>query len=206
MSVIISQNNLIKHFLIGVRDKNSNNITFGNNLKRITSALIAEAHKEFQMIDTKVESPFIQCDAQKISKPVAVIPVLRAGLAMSDTLQFFFEDCKVVHLGIYRDANLNAISYYEKFPENLSECKIVICDPLIATAVTLTKALDILSKYGCKDITILGVIISKHAVELLNQKYPNINVYVAAMDNELNSKGYIIPGAGDAGDRLFRTK
>lgn len=206
MAVVVSKNNLVQDWLIKVRDKNSDSVTFGNNLKKITLALATEAHLEFPMEDTTVESPFVSCPAKKISKPITVIPVLRSGLAMSDALQTFFEDCQTVHVGIYRDTNLNAVSYYEKFPEGIENSKVILCDPLIATAVTLTKSLDIIAKYNCKDITVLGIIISKHAVELLTQKYPHVNVYVAAVDEELNSKGYIIPGAGDAGDRLYRTK
>ncbi|AHC40060.1 uracil phosphoribosyltransferase [Mycoplasma ovis str. Michigan] len=206
MSVIVSKNNLIKNFLINVRNKNSSSFVFGSNLKKITLALLTEAHSEFPMENTTVDSPFGSCPAQKISKTITVVPVLRSGLAMSDAIQTFFEDCQVVHIGIYRDTDLSAVSYYEKFPSGMENSKVILCDPLIATAVTLSKSLDILARYNCKDITVLGIIISKHAVKLLTEKYPNLNIYVAAVDDELNSKGYIIPGAGDAGDRLFRTK
>ncbi|KMZ96247.1 hypothetical protein PVNG_02385 [Plasmodium vivax North Korean] len=125
---------------------------------------------------------------------------------MSDALQSFFDSCTVVHLGIYRDKKLHAIKYYEKFPKDLERCKIILCDPLIATGATILKALEILNEYNCKNITILGIIASQKASKLISEKYPSINIFVADIDPETNDHGYLLPGVGDAGDRLYRTK
>ncbi|AGX89336.1 uracil phosphoribosyltransferase [Mycoplasma parvum] len=208
MSIYISDNKLIKSFLSKIRDKKSNSVVFGKNLKKVTEALVLEASKEFSLVDYKIETPIKECVAKKLSDSIVIVPVLRAGLIMSEALSSFFEDCAVIHLGIYRNEDLNAVKYYEKIPPHIDRknSKVILCDPLIATGVTLAKALEILESNGFENIMVLSIIMSEIAQKLITEKYPNLNVYVAEIDKELNDHGYIIPGVGDAGDRLFGTK
>ncbi|CBZ40894.1 Uracil phosphoribosyltransferase [Mycoplasma suis KI3806] len=209
MPVYITENNLVKSFITKVRNKESNSVVFGENLKKITLALALEANKEFALVDQTIETPLRECVAKKIDSSVIVVPVMRSGLIMSEALKTLFEDCAVIHLGIYRDENLQANRYYAKEPANLTSStnkKVILCDPLIATGNTLKEALGILKDYNFEDIFVLGVIMSERAKNELTSEFPNLNIYVAEVDKELNDHGYIVPGVGDAGDRLFGTK
>ncbi|CCE67055.1 uracil phosphoribosyltransferase [Candidatus Mycoplasma haematominutum] len=205
MSVFVVKNNFVDHFIGRARNQQNGSTLLRENLKKITWALAFEAHKEFVFKNKEIQTPISSCNIKELSGKVVVVPILRSGLVMSDALQFFFENCSVVHLGIYRDENLRAIKYYEKFPENLDNSKLILCDPLIATGSTILKSLDILSKYNFKEIIIMGIIFSQQAIDLITGKYPEINIYAAAIDPQINSHGYIVPGLGDAGNRLFNT-
>ncbi|AFO52491.1 uracil phosphoribosyltransferase [Candidatus Mycoplasma haematolamae str. Purdue] len=188
------------------RDVNSNCELFSSCFRKISILIASEAAEEFKVEEKTINTPLMECTVKTIAKPITVIPVLRSGLIMADAMRFLFEDCTIAHLGLYRDDSLNAVKYYEKFPPELANTKILLCDPLIATAATVMKSLDIIyNEHKFTDVTLLGILISRQAADLLSQKYPNLNIYVADMDEKLNDYGYILPGVGDAGNRLFGT-
>lgn len=207
MKVTISNNPFIKVCITKIRDKNTDSFNFSNNIKKITVALALEAIKDISIKEVEIESPIEKCKGFEFSNEISVVSILRAGLCMSEALKDMFVNSSVGHIGLCRnEETLKCSQYYENMPENIKNNFVFLCDPLIATGGSLLAALEILKKYNCKNICVLGIICSKQAIDAITSKYPDIPIYVAQLDEKLNKHGYVIPGAGDAGDRIFKTK
>ncbi|ANQ54300.1 Uracil phosphoribosyltransferase [Thermosipho affectus] len=208
MKINVVEHPLIKHKLTLMRRKDTGPKEFRELLKEITLLIAYEATRHIEIFETEIETPLEKTKGYFINdKDVVIIPILRAGLGMSDGILQLLPNASVGHIGIYRDPKtLEAVEYYAKFPKITENSIVFVLDPMLATGVSSVKALDILKKNGAKNIILVTLIASPEGTEKINKEHPDVIIYTASLDQKLNSKGYILPGLGDAGDRLFRTK
>ena len=167
-----------------------------------------EVTRNFPLEEIEVETPVAQAVCQTITgKKIAVIPILRAGLGMVGGILKLIPTAKVGHIGVYRDPEtLQPIEYYCKLPNDIVERELILVDPMLATGGSAVAAIQFLKQRGATQIRFMGLIASPEGIQMVQEKYPEVDIYVAAIDDRLNSHGYIVPGLGDAGDRLFGTK
>lgn len=201
------QHPIIKHKLTQLRDKNTKTCDFRDLCNEIGIFLGYEALKDIEMIDEEIETPITSMVGKKIREEnITLVVVLRAGLGMLNGILDMVPNAKVGHIGLYRDENtLEAVEYFSKLPENVESSKVMLLDPMIATGGSIVDSLNILKKKGVKDITVLSIISSPEGLEKIQGHFDDINIYTAAIDEKLNERGYIVPGLGDAGDRIFGT-
>lgn len=198
---------LVKHKLAIIRDKNADTATFRELCNDIGIFLGYEAIKEINVYDEEIETPISKTHVKKINeKEVVLVAVLRAGLGMMDGLLNIIPNAKVGHIGLYRDEEtLKAVEYFKKLPEGIENSNVLLLDPMIATGGSIIDSIEILKKAGVKNIKVLSLIASPEGLKKINDKFDDVEIYVAAIDEKLNEKGYIVPGLGDAGDRIFGT-
>ncbi|ABR31241.1 Uracil phosphoribosyltransferase [Thermosipho melanesiensis] len=208
MKINVVDHPLIKHKLTLMRKKDTGPKEFRELLKEITLLIAYEATRHIETFETEIETPLEKTKGHFINdKDVVIIPILRAGLGMSDGILQLLPNASVGHIGIYRDPKtLEAVEYYAKFPKITDNSIVFVLDPMLATGVSSIKALEIVKKNGAKNIILVTLIASPEGTEKVNIEHPDVIIYTASLDKKLNSKGYILPGLGDAGDRLFRTK
>ena len=205
--LFISEHPLIQHKMSMLRDKNTSTKEFRELVNEITKLLTYEATRELPVEDTTVETPVAEAQCKKITKDIVVVPILRAGLGMVDGFHDLIPSSKIGHIGLYRDPDtLTPVEYYCKVPKNLEESKVFLLDPMLATGKTAEAAIEVLKEGGAKDVTMLCVIAAPEGVKTVQKAFDDVDVYTAAYDVKLNEKGYIVPGLGDAGDRIFGTK
>ena len=199
---------LIQHKLTIMRDKRTGAKEFRELLDEITVLMGYEVTRDFPLDDWKIETPICKMTAKRISgKKVAVVPILRAGLGMVDGLLELLPVAKVGHIGLYRDHETHKpVVYYCKLPEDIGNRTIILCDPMLATGGSASDAITMLKDRGAKDIRLLNLVAAPEGVKKVQDDHPDVDIYVAALDEKLNENCYIIPGLGDAGDRLFGTK
>ncbi len=199
---------LIKHKVTLIRDKNTNPKEFRELLEEITYLLTYEATRMLPTIETKVETPLQETTGYMVEgKKITVVPILRAGLGMLEALLNLIPNASVGFVGIYRDPEtLRPVEYYLKFPELTDTHNIFILDPMLATGFSIKHAIDAVKKLGGKNITIIALIATPEGAKVLEEAHPDVHIFTAVLDERLNDHAYIIPGLGDAGDRLFRTK
>lgn len=198
---------LILDKLTKMRNQETSSYIFRTNLFEITQLIAYEATKNFPLIDEPIITPVAPMVGQKLENKVVILPILRAGLGMSDALVQLIPTASVGHIGLYRnEETLKPTQYYCKIPSNISECDVIVCDPMIATANSVITVLDMICQLKPKSIRVIGLVAAPEGLTALKEKHPNIDVYVAAIDEKLNENGYIVPGLGDAGDRIFKTK
>lgn len=199
---------LIKHKLSIMRDKNTGSTDFRALLSEITILMGYEITRDLPVEDVEIETPVSKMTAKKIEgKKMAIIPILRAGLGMVDGLLSLVPVAKVGHIGLYRDPDTHdPVEYYCKLPFDIEERYIIVCDPMLATGGSASDALTMLKKRGCKQIKLLCLVAAPEGVERVQADHPDVEIYCAALDEYLNDHAYIVPGLGDAGDRLFGTK
>jgi uracil phosphoribosyltransferase len=199
---------LIKHKLSIMRNKDTGPKEFRELLKEITLLLTYEAARNLPTMEVEVETPIAQTKGEMVEdKKVTIVPILRAGLGMLDGVLSLVPNASVGFLGVYRDPEtLNAIEYYVKFPPLTEDHQIFILDPMLATGHSMNHAIKQVKKQGGQNITIMSLIVAPEGVNIVVSENPDVIIYTAALDNKLNSKAYIVPGLGDAGDRLYRTK
>jgi len=199
---------LIKHKLSIMRNKETGPKEFRELLNEITLLLTYEAARNLPTMEVEVETPIAKTNGEMVEdKKITIIPILRAGLGMLDGVLSLVPNASVGFLGVYRDPEtLNAIEYYEKFPPLTEEHQIFILDPMLATGHSMNHAVSQVKKRGGQNITIMSLIAAPEGVKVVTSENPDVIIYTAALDGKLNSKAYIIPGLGDAGDRLYRTK
>lgn len=199
---------LVQHKLTLLRDKNTSKKEFNALVREITTLLTYEATRNLPLTHKKITTPLETCDALILDgkKPV-ILPILRAGLGMVDGILSLMPSARVGHIGLYRDEEtLNPVFYYFKIPKNSKERDFFICDPMLATGGSLTETVNRLKELDIHKITVICLVAAPEGVAHFNQKYKNIPIYAASLDKGLNDHGYILPGLGDAGDRLFGTK
>lgn len=198
---------LIQDKLTRMRNKETNSTTFRDNLQELTTLLAYEATKDMKLIDKVIETPITTMVGKKLENKICLVPILRAGLGMVDPLKDLIPTATIGHIGLYRDeSSLEPIEYYAKMPKTIHESDVLVLDPMLATGFSCIKAIDIIKKHNPKSITYIGIIASPVGIKNLQEKHPEINIYIASVDEKLNDDGYILPGLGDAGDRLFGTK
>lgn len=199
---------LIEHKLTLMREKTASTASFRRLLREISMLLAYEVLRDLKMEDVEIETPVATMNARRIQgKKVCFVSVLRAGDGLLTGLLDLVPVARVGHIGLYRDPDtLQPVSYYNKLPENMSERTVVVVDPMLATGGSAAAAVAEVKKAGATDIRFLALVAAPEGYATFNAAHPDVPVYTAAMDERLNEKGYIVPGLGDAGDRLFGTK
>ena len=199
---------LIQHKLSILRDKNTSVKEFRELVGEIAGLMCYEAMRDLPMEDVEVETPVAVAKAKRLAgKKLAIVPILRAGLGMVDGMVAMIPSCKVGHIGLYRNPEtLEPVEYYCKLPADISERTVFVVDPMFATGGSASAACRFLKEKGCKNIRLMCIIGAPPAWEKMQKDHPDVDVYCAAMDEKLNDHGYIVPGLGDAGDRIFGTK
>ncbi|MFC3899303.1 uracil phosphoribosyltransferase [Aliicoccus persicus] len=199
---------LIQHKMSYIRDKETSTKVFRELVDEVGALMAYEVTRELELEDVEVETPITKMTAKRLSgKKIAIVPILRAGLGMQEGMLRLIPSARVGHVGLYRDpVTLEAIEYYAKFPGDIEERDIFVIDPMLATGASAVEAIKAIKKRGAKKISFLCLIAAPEGVEVLKEAHPDVNIYIAALDEKLNDKSYIVPGLGDAGDRLFGTK
>ena len=199
---------LIQHKLSIMRDKNTGCKEFRELLDEISMLMVYEVTRDFPTKDVEIETPICKTTTKMFAgKPVGIIPILRAGLGMVDGIMELIPNCKVGHIGLYRDPQtLEPVEYYCKLPEDAEHRELIVLDPMLATGGSASAAIGFIKKRGCTNIRLVNLIAAPEGIERVQREHPDVDIYVAACDEKLNDHGYIIPGLGDAGDRLFGTK
>lgn len=199
---------LIQHKLSILRDKNTGSKAFRELVSEIAMLMCYEATRDLPLEDVEVETPLAVAKCRHIAgKKLAIVPILRAGLGMVDGMVALMPNVKVGHIGLYRDPNtLEPVKYYFKMPPDIQERDAIIVDPMLATGGSAAAAAMFLKEVGVKHIKLMSIIGAPEGVERMQAEHPDVDIYVAGMDEKLNDHGYIVPGLGDAGDRLFGTK
>jgi uracil phosphoribosyltransferase len=206
--VKVITNPLLKHKLGYLRDKNTYSQDFRELVKEVSKILIYEAMKDWQHIEKiNIETPIAKTSAERIVQAPVVVSIMRAGNGMLDGALSMIPFASTGFIGIYRDKFIhNTVEYYFKMPQDIKGKEILLCDPLIATADTIVAAVDRLKNYGVGKIKVISILASKSGLEKVHHFHPDVEVYTVNIENEINELGYLVPGLGDAGDRLFQTK
>jgi uracil phosphoribosyltransferase len=199
---------LLKHKLGYLRDKNTYSQDFRELVKEISKILVYEAMRDWKHVESvHIETPIAKTVAERIVRPPVVVSIMRAGNGMLDAALSMIPFASTGFIGIYRDKFIhNTVEYYFKMPQDIKDKDILLCDPLIATADTIIAAVDRLKNYGVGSIKVINILASKTGLEKLQHFHPEVEVYTLNIENEINELGYLVPGLGDAGDRLFQTK
>jgi uracil phosphoribosyltransferase len=199
---------LIQHKLTLIRDKRCSTKEFREIVNEISTLMAYEVSRDMPLMDVEIETPIGKSIQKQISgKKVAIVPILRAGLGMVDGMAELLPVARIGHIGMYRDEEtLKPTEYFVKLPSDISERQVFVVDPMLATGGSAIMAVDALKKRGAKDIRFCSLVAAPEGVKALQEAHPDIDIYTAALDEKLNEDGYIIPGLGDAGDRLFGTK
>ncbi len=199
---------LVQHKVAIMRDVNTGTKQFKEIVSELAVLLTYEATRSLPLEDVQVQTPVAMADCKKLAgKKLAVIPILRAGLGMVDGVLAIIPSAKTGHIGLYRDPDtLNPVEYYCKLPADIGERDVFVVDPMLATGGSAADAIRMIKEKGATKITFLGLIAAPEGVEKLRNEHPDVDIYVAALDSHLNDHGYIVPGLGDAGDRIFGTK
>lgn len=199
---------LILHKLSIIRDKNTGVKAFREAVSEIAMLMCYEATRDLPLEDIDVETPVAVAHAKTLSgKKLAIVPILRAGLGMVDGILHLVPSAKVGHIGLYRDPeSLEPVEYYCKMPSDVSERDVIVLDPMLATGGSASAAISLIKKHGVKHIKLMCIIASPNGIQKIQNDHPDVDIFCAAMDDGLNEHGYIIPGLGDAGDRIFGTK
>lgn len=197
---------LVVHKVSILRDKTTPVKDFRELINEIALLMGYEATKDLKLTEGTVETPIAETTGGFIEKQVALVPILRAGLGMVDALMSLIPAAKVGHIGLYRDhETLQPVEYYCKLPTDIESRQVLVLDPMLATGGSATAAIEFIKKRGAKKIKLVCIIGAPEGVEAVQKAHPDVDIYIAALDEKLNDNGYIVPGLGDAGDRLFGT-
>jgi len=199
---------LIQHKLAVLRSKDTTVKEFRELVGEIAGLMCYEATRKLPLKEVEVETPIAVAKCRKLSgKKLAIVPVLRAGLGMVDQMVALIPSAKIGHIGLYRDPETHKpVEYYCKLPEDIANRQVFVVDPMLATGGSAVAAIDFLKKHGCKNIIMMNIIGCPEGVAAVQKAHPDVEMYLAALDEKLNENAYIVPGLGDAGDRIFGTK
>jgi len=199
---------MIQHKLTIMRDKRTGSKDFRELLKEIALLMGYEVTRDLPLTDYKIETPICPMVAKKVSgRKLAIVPILRAGMGMVDGLQTLVPVAKVGHIGLYRNEEThNPVVYYCKLPEDIQERLVIVTDPMLATGGSACDALQMLKEKGCTNIRLMCLVGAPEGIARVQKEHPDVDIYLAAVDERLNDAAYIVPGLGDAGDRIFGTK
>jgi uracil phosphoribosyltransferase len=206
MPVHVSNHPLVRHKQTVLRHTATDSIVFRKLVRELAQLLFFEASADLPFDDCTVTTPLAEYSGKRINEVIGLLPILRAGLGMSEAVLELVPTAQVWHLGLYRDhRTLQPVTYYNKLPPEPTIQRAFVLDPMLATGGSAVAAVDVLKKWGLSNITFLGLIAAPEGVKLLQQQHPDVRIHLAAIDSHLNEKGYIVPGLGDAGDRQFGT-
>lgn len=206
--VTVLDHPLIQHKVGVIRRKEVGSKDFRAIISEIAMLMCYEATRDLKLVDVDIETPICGATVKELSgKKLAVVPILRAGLGMVDGMLAMIPAAKVGHIGLYRDPEtLMPVEYYCKLPADCNEREVFVVDPMLATGGSSTAAIKMLKDKGCKHIRFMCIIAAPEGVKKMQEVHPDVDIYIAALDDHLNDHGYIVPGLGDAGDRIFGTK
>ena len=208
-NVVIFDHPLIRHKIAILRDEKTSMKEFRELVEEITTLMTYECLKEgVSTTEKQVKTPLETCTQTVVKdNSIAIVPILRAGLGMVNGVHVLFPSAKVGHIGMYRnEETLEPCEYYCKLPDGIEDKLVLLCDPMLATGGSACDAIDLLKRRGCKNIKFMAIIGAPEGVTKVAEAHPDVSIYVSTLDRCLNDKGYILPGLGDAGDRLFGTK
>lgn len=198
---------LIEHKMAIIRNKLTDTKTFRENVNEIGTLVTYEITRDLQTKPIEVETPIAKTICQTLAKEVVIVPILRAGLGMVDGIHNVIPSAKIGHIGLYRDEEtLLPHAYYAKFPDVIKDATVLVVDPMLATGGSAIAAIKQVKERGAKDIRFVGLVGCPEGIKALQSAYPDVDIYLAMIDEKLNEVGYIVPGLGDCGDRLFGTK
>lgn len=199
---------LIKHKITMLRDMNTTDKDFRLLIHEIALLMGYEATKDLPLVDHKVMTPLEECNGKIVEKQVALVPILRAGLGMVDAILDLIPAAKVGHIGLYRDHDtLQPVEYYCKMPTDIEQRQVIVLDPMLATGGSAIAAIELIKKrYNVNKIKFMCIIAAPEGVKAMQEAHPDIDIYIGNLDERLNENGYILPGLGDAGDRIFGTR
>ncbi|RKW67901.1 MAG: uracil phosphoribosyltransferase [Veillonella sp.] len=208
MNVNVMTHPLIQHKVTLIRSVDTGTKDFRQLLEEIALLMGYEITRDLPLEDVEVETPLVKAIGKQIAgKKLGIVPILRAGLGMVNGLLELMPMAKVGHVGMYRDPEtLQPVEYYCKLPSDLADRRIIVTDPMLATGGSAAAAISLLKEKGAKEIQLMCLVAAPEGVEVVNKAHPDVRIYVAALDEKLNDHGYILPGLGDAGDRIFGTK
>lgn len=205
--LIVVQHPLIQHKLTLIRKKETGTKDFRENLDEIAGLMAYEITRDLPVREIQIETPLTKCSTNEMAMDVVLVPVLRAGLGMVDGITNLIPTAKVGHIGMYRDhKTLEPKNYYAKFPGNLKDAVVMVLDPMLATGGSASAVIEALKNEGASIIKLVCIVGAPEGVSRIKKDHPGVDIYLAALDECLNELGYIVPGLGDAGDRLFGTK
>ena len=199
---------LIQHKLAILRDKNTPVKEFREMIGEIAALMCYEATRNLPTQEVEVQTPIATAKVRKLAgKKLAIVPILRAGLGMVDAMVQLIPSAKIGHIGLYRDPEtLAPVEYYCKMPNDIAERDVIVLDPMLATGGSAVAAIHFMKNYGCKHIKLMNILAAPEGIKAVREAHPDVDIYVAGVDEKLNDHGYIVPGLGDAGDRIFGTK
>ena len=206
--IVVMDHPLIQHKIGVIRRTETGTKDFRQTISEIANLICYEATRELKLADVEIETPICKTTVKELAgKKLAVVPILRAGLGMVDGMLQLIPAAKVGHIGLYRDPDtLEPVEYYCKLPEDCSQREVFVVDPMLATGGSSSAAIRMLKERGCRNIHFMCIIAAPEGVERTKKDHPDVDLYIGAMDERLNEHGYIVPGLGDAGDRIFGTK
>jgi uracil phosphoribosyltransferase len=207
MSNVVEVNHpLIKHHLSRLRDRHTPPAEFRELVRRLAALLAYEATSDLDLKPVELETPLVRMTGRGLSQRVGLVPILRAGLGMVDPILNLIPTAEVWHLGLYRDEETaRPVEYYSKLPRSEPVDVALVVDPMLATGGSATMALAALERWGVQKLKVLSIIASRFGIEAVRSQFPEADIYVCAIDPELNDRKFIVPGLGDAGDRIFNT-
>ena len=206
--IMVFDHPLIQHKVAMMRDKNTSSKEFRDLAREVAMLMAYEVTRDLPTKDVDIETPICPTTVKMLAgMDVAIVPILRAGLGFVDGMLEIIPNAKVGHVGLYRDPETKEpVEYYCKLPDDIDKRKVIIVDPMLATGGSAVAAVDFVKQRGAKDISFMCLIAAPEGIGVLSQAHPDVDIYIAAKDNCLNEKAYIVPGLGDAGDRIFGTK
>ena len=206
--VMIFDHPLIQHKVSLMRDKNTASKEFRDLAREVAMLMTYDITRDLPTEDVEIETPICPTTVKMLAgKKLAIVPILRAGLGFVDGMLEIIPSARVGHVGLYRDPETHEpVEYYCKLPEDIDKRKIIIVDPMLATGGSAIAAVDFVKEKGAKDISLMFLIAAPEGIEALTKAHPDVDIYIAAKDDHLNENAYIVPGLGDAGDRIFGTK
>lgn len=206
--VVVMEHPLIQHKIGFIRRKETGTKDFRQTISEIAMLICYEATRDLGLEDVEIETPICKATVKELKgKKMAIVPILRAGLGMVDGVLQLIPAAKIGHIGLYRDPEtLNPVEYYCKLPADCAEREVFVVDPMLATGGSSVAAIQMLKDKGCKKIHFMCIIAAPEGVEAMKKAHPDVDMYIGSLDEHLNDHGYIVPGLGDAGDRIFGTK
>jgi uracil phosphoribosyltransferase len=205
--VVVLDHPLIDHKMAKLRDKHTGTKEFRETVSEVGMLITYEISRDFETVEKEVETPIQITKAYELKKPVVIVPILRAGLGMVEGIHNIIPTARIGHVGVYRDEEtLEPHEYFAKFPIDIKDAAVLVVDPMLATGGSASAAITMVKKRGVTDIRFVGLVGCPEGVKRLQEDHPDVDIFLAAMDEYLNEKGYIVPGLGDCGDRLFGTK
>ncbi len=205
--LLVLKHPLIDHKMAKIRDKNTGTKEFRESVSEVGGLITYEITRDLETVPKTITTPICETTVYELKKQVVIVPILRAGLGMVEGIHNLIPTAKIGHVGLYRDEEtLEPQVYYKKFPEGIKDSVVLVVDPMLATAGSASKAISIVKETGASDIRYVGLVGCPEGVERLQKDHPDVAIYLAALDSHLNEVGYIVPGLGDCGDRLFGTK